>query len=505
VATAVDSIVQYARWIESKQPSDWRRSSILKGIRDYNEDDCKSTAELLQWLREVAAERKIPRCGIGFGTCPVNAASTAARGRPATWDTAARLRKQGDAASVVLADLIEFHRREEKPMWWRMFDRAKATPEELRDDPGCIEGVQALGLPTPQKQSFLQQYRFDPMQECKLAAGDRSRVMFTHNLEAKLTLSELDAAVGDLELKIGRKGLDEKFKGAFPLQGSLIPDEYVSAAAIQAALTEVAAKHLAGNLDAAVVALLNRVPPATTLQEPGESATDAAIRVTAVMSGGCLVVQGPPGTGKTYTASRVITALLAIGKRVGVASNSHKAVVNLLSACGEAAKESGRSLQGIKVGGEAEGPLFSGNPGLRHVEKTTDAHGAYRGGVVGGTAWLFTLPEWELALDFLFIDEAGQVSLANAVAMARCAKNLVLLGDQMQLEQPVQGSHPGDAGLSALQYALKDTAASRPDSPVLHAVVPQDYGLFLGESRRMHPSVCRFISESIYEGRLGFA
>jgi uncharacterized protein len=86
--------------------------------------------------------------------------------------------------------------------------------------------------------------------------------------------------------------------------------------------------------------------------------------------------------------------------------------------------------------------------------------------------------------------------------MARCARNLVLLGDQMQLEQPVQGSHPGDAGLSALQYALKDTNASRPDSPVLHAVVPADYGLFLGESRRMHPSVCRFISESIYEGRL---
>jgi uncharacterized protein len=72
----------------------------------------------------------------------------------------------------------------------------------------------------------------------------------------------------------------------------------------------------------------------------------------------------------------------------------------------------------------------------------------------------------------------------------------------MQLEQPVQGSHPGDAGLSALQFALKDEAASRPDAPAFHAVVPQDYGLFLGESRRMHPAVCRFISESIYEGRL---
>ena len=87
--------------------------------------------------------------------------------------------------------------------------------------------------------------------------------------------------------------------------------------------------------------------------------------------------------------------------------------------------------------------------------------------------------------------------------MSRCAKNLVLLGDQMQLEQPIQGAHPGDAGLSVLQYALMDTAASKPDAPVFHAVVPPGYGLFLGESRRMHPEVCRFISESIYEGRLG--
>ena len=72
----------------------------------------------------------------------------------------------------------------------------------------------------------------------------------------------------------------------------------------------------------------------------------------------------------------------------------------------------------------------------------------------------------------------------------------------MQLEQPVQGAHPGDAGLSALQYALKDMARSKTDAPVFHAVVPADLGLFLGESRRMQPSVCRFISESIYESRL---
>ena len=231
--------------------------------------------------------------------------------------------------------------------------------------------------------------------------------------------------------------------------------------------------------------------------------TEAAIRIAGSMAGGCLVIQGPPGTGKTFTASQVITRLLASGKKIGVASNSHKAVINLLTACGDAAKESGSQLHGIKVGGDADDPLFTCNPGLQYLKDAGSAHQTYTRGVVGGTAWLFTRLEWEDALDFLFIDEAGQVALANAIAMARCAKNLVLLGDQMQLEQPVQGSHPGDAGLSALQYALKDLEASQPDSPIMHAVIPPDYGLFLGESRRMHPAVCRFISESMYEGRLG--
>ena len=501
VASAVDSIVQYARWIESKQPGNWADSAILKGIRDYNEDDCKSTAELLSWLRKVAADHKIPAARRVVAAAPV-ATPVLSPEVAMRLDTGSKLRKQGDAISFALADLIDFHRREEKPMWWRMFDRAEATPEDLRDDPGCIEGITAVGSPVVEKQSFIQRYTFAPEQECKLAAGDKTDVMFTFNLEAKLKLVELDAAAGMLALKIGKKGLNEKLGGAFPRRGSLIPYEYVAAQVIQLALAEVAAKHLDARLHAPVAALLNRTPPTTPIQKDGENTVDASIRVTQAMNGGCLVIQGPPGTGKSYTASRVIAALLAAGKNVGVASNSHKAVVNLLKACGDAARENGKRLVGLKVGGESTGPVFTENPNLRHIESTSDARAAYSNGIIGGTAWLFTRPEWEGALDFLFIDEAGQVSLANAVAMARCAKNLVLLGDQMQLEQPVQGSHPGDAGLSALQYALKDTTLSRPDAPVLHAVIPAEYGLFLGESRRMHPSVCSFISESIYEGRL---
>jgi uncharacterized protein len=499
VATAGDSIVQYNRWIESTESGDWDKSPILNAIRQYNEDDCQSTGQLSQWLRKVARENHIV-------PMPMESepASRESRELPpeviARQETAKRLRERGDAQAIVLADIIDFHRREQKPVWWRMFDRADASPEERRDDPGCIEGLQAEGPCLTEKKSLVQAYRFDPFQECKLAEQDKVR--FTHNLDATFTVSEMDVSAGRLQLKIGKKSLDEKCDGLFPQQGALLADEYVNPSPIPEALTAVATGYLSGQLHAPVEALLARRPPAKVMQGAGESTIEAAIRIAGAMSGGCLVIQGPPGTGKTYAASRVILALLKAGKSIGIASNSHKAVINLMEECGKAVRQSGVELKGIKVGGDGAEALLASNPAVQYVANSSDARGTYRGGVVGGTAWLFTRPEWEGELDYLFIDEAGQVSLANAIAMARCAKNLVLLGDQMQLEQPIQGSHPGDAGLSVLQYALKDTNASMPDLPVFHPVVPSDYGLFLGESRRMHSAVCRFISESIYENRL---
>jgi hypothetical protein len=346
----------------------------------------------------------------------------------------------------------------------------------------------------------VQTYHFDPTQACKVESDDT--VMFTHDLDIKFKATAVELSNGKLKLKIGQKGLIAKCGGAFPKNGSLLKDEYVPLGEIPMALCEVATGQLSNALHAPAAALLKRVPPGRPLQNAGESPLDAAIRMTASMSGGSLIIQGPPGTGKTFTAAGVITALLAAGKRVGITSNSHKAIMNLLVACSQAASKGGSSLRGIEVGGDAAGALFATNPNLTHIECSRDARVVYTTGVAAGTAWLFARPEWKNVLDFLFIDEAGQVPLANAVAISRCAKNLILLGDQMQLEQPVQGSHPGDAGLSVLQYALKDSAASKPDSPVFHAVVPPDVGLFLGESRRMRPDVCRFISESIYEGRL---
>jgi uncharacterized protein len=116
---------------------------------------------------------------------------------------------------------------------------------------------------------------------------------------------------------------------------------------------------------------------------------------------------------------------------------------------------------------------------------------AQRAQVVAGTPWLFARPELAGAVDVLFVDEAGQMSLANVVAAGAGADSIVLLGDPQQLAQPSKGAHPPGAGLSALEHLLGD-----------HATIPADRGLFLATTWRLHPDVCDFVSDAFYEGRL---
>ena len=132
----------------------------------------------------------------------------------------------------------------------------------------------------------------------------------------------------------------------------------------------------------------------------------------------------------------MICELVAQGKKVGVVSNSHRAVENLLEEF-----SNHRNIRTLKVSGD------EGNqpPGVDYESKSSKAAERFLDGdydVVGGTAWFFSRPELRQQFDVLVVDEAGQFSLANTVAAATAAKNLVLLGDPQQLDQPIQGTHP---------------------------------------------------------------
>lgn len=500
VKNAGQSIVYYANWIEVNEPRDWQRSPILEKIRDYNRDDCDSTCQLYDWLR---AEQK--RSGIAYLPPPVHAAvaeSDPVKDAEAAQRAALILSLQQKAQHAtdpslrklheMVLNLLEFHRRELKPMWWRMFDRAEEDAATLEADIACVGGARlAAGEPVVEKQSLIFTFHFNPEQDTKIGEGDRVRAL--PNLSATFEVTHMNSEVGEMQVKISRKALTTQFAGVLPAVTSFIPDEFVSPKPLAAAVERLAlAWDQHGTMPPALQQLFLRQPPRLkgkdqALRRNNESVVEASVRCAAAMTEATLCIQGPPGTGKTYTAARTILALLAQGKKVGITSNSHKAIQNLLRECYRMTDDDFASLY---VTNNPPEDLVAACPGLE-TSDSSSAHNRYNGGLVAGTAWLFSRPEWVGELDQLFIDEAGQVSLANVAAMSAATSNVVLMGDQMQLEQPIQGTHPGESGMSALDYYLNG-----------HATVPASLGLFLGETRRLHPEICRFISDLVYDGRL---
>ena len=187
----------------------------------------------------------------------------------------------------------------------------------------------------------------------------------------------------------------------------------------------------------------------------------------------------------------MIAALLAQGKRVAVSSNSHKAINNLLQAVEEVLLENGQTdVRAAKKSSSQDESSYLNGRLIVDIDDN-DAAMSGRWQLLGGTAWLFAQPGMDQEFDYLFVDEAGQISLGHLAAMGTCARNLVLLGDQMQLGQPIQGVHPGRSGESSLEYLLDGKAT-----------VPPELGIFLPTTWRMCPDVCRFISDAVYEGRL---
>jgi uncharacterized protein len=236
------------------------------------------------------------------------------------------------------------------------------------------------------------------------------------------------------------------------------------------------------------------VPGSSGLQagiSPPEDELVTACRLGRELDHGVLPIQGPPGTGKTFTGSHMIVDLIRAGKKVGVSAVSHEVIRNLLRCCVEVAREQGlASFQCLHKGKAAE----ASPEGLHAFDDYKRIHALFDNGdyrLLGGTAWLWARPDFAESVDVLFIDEAGQMSLADVLAVAGGARSLVLLGDPQQLEQPQQASHPPGTGASALEHIL----GSR-------QTISASAGLFLQQTRRLHPDICAFTAEVFYENRL---
>ena len=512
VSSGFDSIVAYEQWL------DIRDDNILAKIKDYNVKDCISLYNLHYWI----VQDVIPEDHEWSETSPIVFKNKYTKKDTYIYDKSASKTKNSfgvedivsdereEASNQMLVDVRDFHKREEKPAWWSIFDKNGKDSVELITDAECLAGLVLKGESADNEEvdyieedNFSQPRRKDrnkvsnnsylnvaeytfPEQETKLKDSDQPCI-FRNNVLEEATIVNLDLENNEVVVNIS-----SNLK--IPRKLDLLPPKPYDTRSISNALEKVL---VLLKLDSpSILAVEQFVTKSVPLFSDHRkriitgkaSLVDQTIDAIANLNNSTLIVQGPPGTGKTYTSAKAICHLMRIGKRVAVTSNSHKAITNLLKMVAQFALDEGIDIQIVQKTRDLEEDL------PENYYQTSENDGFYYADVVGGTAWLFSRyirRDHSHTFDFLFVDEAGQVSAANLIAISACAENIVLVGDPLELPQPVKASHPGESGDSCLEYIMKD-----------QRVVPPAQGIFLKTTRRMHSSVCDFISKMVYNEQL---
>lgn len=465
-------------------------------VRGYNEDDCRATHSLHLWLETLRDERiaagfTVTRGIVSDGLPPKEQSDAEAERQrlvnnliediPAD----VNLRNEEQQARWLLAHMIHYFQREDKNEYWEFYRRMDLEYADLFDEKEAIAGLEFDAKVSGKDNQFLCRYKF-PVQELSAIRDDAE----VHQWAAKQvgTLHELNRWEQWIIINHTQETADIR------------PDAVVFKSIIRKGTLEKSVMRFAYHvLDQGFVGrdfrplkdlLLKRSPrvgqdPGAPLLGPNEDNVSGAIRLVSALGGSVLAIQGPPGTGKSYTAAHMILDLYKKGKYIGVTAVSHKVIIKLLEKVSEfGAKE---NIE-VKLGHKADR-----NPGT--IKKITDAKAVLKHFdkhfLIGGTAWLWASKDLEDKVDYLFIDEAGQMSLAQVVAAGRCAKHLILLGDPGQLEQPQKAVHPEGADVSALMHLLDGKKT-----------IPEDKGIFIKATRRLHPAIKKFTSEIFYENRL---
>jgi predicted RecB family nuclease len=469
----------------------------LNAVQGYNQDDCVSTWKLRDWLETLRTKL------IGQGTIIDRpTAKTGEAGEDLTdWQQkigllVARLthdvpldvaeRSAEQHGRWLLAYILDFHRREEKALWWEYFRLSDLSAEDLLEERAGLSGLTFLATTGGTAKAPIHRYGFPP-QETELRGGEELYSLGGAKLGRVEAISLEDRWIG-IKKRIDSAGLHLE---------AVFAHQVISTKVLAEALVRIGeyvadnGMSGAGPYRAARDLLMLAAPRmgGERLQGIGETTVAAAMRIAPNLDGGVLPIQGPPGAGKTYTGAHMICVLAQSGKNAGITANSHKVIRNLLDRVIKTADESGIDVSCIQKVSEDEA-------NLPHLQFTTDNAALLSAigtttQVAAGTAWLWAREDAFEAVDVLFVDEAAQMSLANVLAVSQGAKSIVLLGDPQQLEQPMQGSHPDGTAVSALDHLLGG-----------HATIPADRGLFLEETWRLHPDICAFTSEVFYENRL---
>ncbi|MEO8464497.1 MAG: TM0106 family RecB-like putative nuclease [Gammaproteobacteria bacterium] len=510
----------------------------MAAVERYNREDCVSARGLRDWLEQLraAAEhthgvelaRPEPKSGDANDQIAATAEETqrvmAQLLEDVPVDPAARSEEQ--QARWLLAHLLEWHRREDKAAWWEYFRLKDLPADDYEDERSALAGLTFADTVGGTPRSPVNRYAFPP-QDHDVRRGDE--VCMPPDGDSLGTIDSLDLGAHTLDIKhtgrsaalrpthvFVRRIVRPEPKPTVLLDiGRFVVEHGIDASGAHRAARDLILKRkprlvhgaravgsagaspspAAENVVSFGAARSARERQRAAAATPRAGAIDAevreAIRLGFELDNGVLPIQGPPGTGKTFTGSHMILELIKAGKKVGVTAVGHETIRNVLRAvCERASEQAVADFQCLHKGEAKED-----SPATLHTTDKNDkaamalGSGAYR--LVGGTAWLWARPEFRASVDVLFIDEAGQMSLADVLAVSAGAKSLVLLGDPQQLEQPQQASHPPGTEASALQHLLGGEKTIAPER-----------GLFLQQTRRLHPSICAFTAEVFYENRL---
>ncbi|MBE2999467.1 TM0106 family RecB-like putative nuclease [Nocardiopsis sp. HNM0947] len=525
VTTATSSIDAYAAHLRAHTDGDHTGAQqILDDIAAYNRDDCHSTARLRDWLEtlrdqhgvterpliqleltEEEAERAHKRAQtqqrLAAITGPLN------EHLPPTPDQ----RTPTDQARATLAALVGYYQREAQPPWREHFRRTQAPLSELETDTDCAVPHRVRAgewiEPTGRQKKARRELRMDldPARPHPFTTGQSVHLLTPTRPgqePATTTATVTEAATDHLLITQTAEPDDTpRTRPVAVLPGAPVRAQPKDGALEQQATTTVKAlphwPHNAGTdiLRAHPPRLCPPGPLPTTDDHDGDPIA-TVLAATDRLDHSYLAVQGPPGAGKTYLAAQLINHLIDQGRSVGVCSTGHKAVENVMHAALATAHNRGTTIHAAKrpksrtehtdhPWDEPTTPQAMATWRRRRQEQH-EPH------LIGGTAWAMTNAAMVAdPLDVLIIDEAGQFALADTLAAATAAHNIVLLGDPRQLPQVVQGTHGEGADASALQHLMgTDT------------VIDPTRGYFLNTSRRMHPTVCSAISRLSYDNRL---
>ncbi len=540
VTNAADSIVVYHQHMAARDAGRLdEAATLLAEIADYNRDDCVSTWMLRDWLIEQGAAHGTVDGRQGDALVAVEpAAQTPSEQRLALMNLEALLRDRlvgvkpherspDEQAVALVAASVLFHAREDKPVWQAHFERLRLPVGDWRSADGVfvVESAEVLEpwhRDTPrQRPRRTLRLHGEPMRSIPAGPGDEVSAVYPDppppgvttlpghaNARSSATVAIHEATDslapnGRLHQTLLVEELQPKDGGehtALPV--ALVPSKVLSTRPIDDALAEVAQRVLDSADDlprtAGIDLLARRLPrlrDGSPLPGVGVGPTrhvDAIESALLATDDSYLAVQGPPGTGKTHVASRVIARLvLERGWAVGVTSQGHKAIENLLRAVVDAGvppEQVGKATR------DTEAATWTTLARADDLAEFAAGHvRAGRGYVVGGTAWDLTSTRrvGRGQLDLVVVDEAGQFSLAKTLACSVAGDRLLLLGDPQQLPQVSQGTHPDPVDASALGWLIGD-------EPVL----PAELGYFLETTWRMHPALTEPISRLSYAGQL---